>query len=175
MKIFEKLKIDWNKPASNTFKLVLVLISFLFMYLVISLLFSNNTLYIPVSSSVEAGVYKVDRNIKNINKGDYIVYKIPEKYQSYMDEELQKLDTIKKVYAIENDVIEVKENKIYINGEYKGDLLEEIPTKLPEKYIVKSDEYFVFSESPTSLDSRYYGAISKTDIKGVGKLVKLIF
>lgn len=131
----------------------------------IILLFIASITKINVSDSSPLGIYIVNKFSKNFNAGDYILYEIPEDYKKYTYKELQKLDSLKKIEAVNGDEIKIEDYKLYINNVYKGNLNSKIPIS-NNQFIVKDDEVFTLSENPASLDGRYYGAIKKNKIKG---------
>lgn len=72
---------------------------------------------------------------------------------------------VKRVLAIESDVVELKDNGIYLNGiriepfTYEGEY---------KKYNLNNDEFFVIGDNYTvSYDSRDYGLINKEQIIAV--------
>ena len=77
---------------------------------------------------------------------------------------------MKEIVGIYGDDIEISDNKIYINGEFKGDIFEKdsygnnIRTLKAGKLELKKDEYFVMGTNPKSYDSRYWGAIKQDEI-----------
>lgn len=106
---------------------------------------------------------------KKPQRGDIIVFKFPED---------EKKDFIKRVVGLPGDAVEIKEKKVYINGE----LLEEIypvhtdPIVYPlgiqprdnlGPVVVPEDSYFVMGDNRDfSLDSRYWGVVKLNKIKG---------
>ncbi|RVU55340.1 signal peptidase I [Anaerosphaera multitolerans] len=99
-----------------------------------------------------------------IKRGDIVILKAPDKkYKKY----------IKRVIGLPNDEVQIKNGKVYING----DLYEEnyISTDYTEAIngtytILKENEYFVLGdnrEPGKSEDSRYFGPIDKRNIKSV--------
>lgn len=151
------------------FKSALINIIFIISIVILFILFH---LKINISPSSPLGVYYVYKP-KKINKGDYIIYDLPEKYQKYMNDKLLSYTkglTIKKVYAAKGDYIDNKDGQIYINGEPKGKVNEYIESSFETKEL-EENEYFTLSDEEQSLDSRYYGPIKKENIKGKGILI----
>ena len=78
---------------------------------------------------------------------------------------------IKKIVAIEGDVITINDNGIYINQKY-------VPMSAPIKFIrhvklhhvylsnykLKHNQFIVIGEIPGSYDSRYFGIVESTDL-----------
>ena len=73
---------------------------------------------------------------------------------------------IKRVIGLPGEKIEVKNNKLYINGKY---VKQDFKYKTTEDftYKVKKGEYYVMGDNRTnSLDSRYFGAFKRNKIIG---------
>lgn len=89
---------------------------------------------------------------------------------------------VKKLVGLPDDKIEIKENKIYLNGELLKNSLDEVylVTEKGANLLLKplinqqiADGYYlVLSETtnPSSFDSRYFGYLEKTHI--LGKVIK---
>ena len=74
----------------------------------------------------------------------------------------------------EDDKIEIKNRRIYVNGEDYGEVV--IDKRLPMfKEDLKENEVLTLSKRKLSFDGRYYGAISKDKILKKGKLVYEMF
>ena len=80
---------------------------------------------------------------------------------------------VKRIIGLPGDSVEIKDNKLYINGEQINEGYEHLNTEdysLKDKGIEKIPEgkYFVLGDNRTnSLDSRFFGLISEDDIDGV--------
>lgn len=78
---------------------------------------------------------------------------------------------VKRVIGVPGDVLSVKDEMVYINGnpvlpEY--DFITEESGVLSDGYIVGENEYFLLGDNRAgSHDSRVYGAVSSEQIKGV--------
>ena len=101
-------------------------------------------------------VVLINKICENIQPDDIIVFKTDVGY------------SIKRVIAINNDVIELKEKSIFINCAkispytYDGDSY--------IRYTLGKDEYFVVGDNYSiSCDSRDYGPIQKSSI--IGKVI----
>jgi len=78
---------------------------------------------------------------------------------------------IKRVIGLPGETVEIKDNKIYINGKVLKDKYGKGKTSNYDLVKVPSDEYFVLGDNrPISADSRLMGTFSKKDIKGTTKL-----
>ena len=86
----------------------------------------------------------------NINRFDIVVINIDNK------------QIVKRIIGLENEIVEYKDNKLFINGEcIKEDFLNNIETN--DLYIKLNDnEYYCLGDNRnSSRDSRYYGPIKK--------------
>lgn len=102
-------------------------------------------------------------------KGDIIVFKYPED---------PKRDFIKRVIAVEGDVIESKNKVIYVNGKAVSEpYTQHTDTSLGPggieprdnfgPYIVPKEKYFMMGDNrDQSYDSRYWGYVDMKDIRG---------
>jgi signal peptidase I len=109
-------------------------------------------------------------NIKNLQRGDIIVFKNP-------DDNNQLL--IKRYVGKEYEWIELKNNNIYVNGNrlvekrFENNMYQEggifrdstVSVKIPK------GEIFVIGDNKISLDSRYFGTIKAENI--IGKAIKI--
>jgi signal peptidase I len=108
----------------------------------------------------EGEVYIVKKNPDYIQRGDIIVFKAPG---------LNQIHT-KRVVAFGNEMVEIKEGQLYINGEKFEEpyLLHKNKSDHFKPVHVPTGQYFVLGDvRSASQDSRYYGAIKKDDIIGV--------
>ena len=102
-------------------------------------------------------------------KGDIIVFKYPED---------RKRDFIKRVIAVEGDVIESKNRVIYVNGKAVDEpYAQHTDTSLRPggieprdnfgPHIVPKEKYFMMGDNrDQSYDSRYWGYVDMKDIRG---------
>ena len=102
-------------------------------------------------------------------KGDIIVFKYPED---------PKRDFIKRVIAVEGDVVESKNKVIYVNGKAVDEpYAQHTDTSLRPggieprdnfgPYIVPKEKYFMMGDNrDQSYDSRYWGYVDMKDIRG---------
>lgn len=84
-------------------------------------------------------------------------------------------ELVKRVIALPGETIEYKNGVLYINNEVvEEDFIEEEVKKLTGniyKRTLKDDEYYVLGDNRgNSSDSRFFGTISKKEIKGRGIL-----
>lgn len=74
---------------------------------------------------------------------------------------------IKRVIGMPGDKVKIRNNKIYINNKIIEDEYAYGETSDYDEIILGDDEYFVLGDNRLiSKDSRYFGAIKKSDIKG---------
>lgn len=131
---------------------------------------------VNMSSSIPRGLYLLYPKL-NIEKGDIINFKIPDSIKvislerNYLSKEITTLT--KYVVATENDIVQRKNNKLFINNHLRGNIsLTDKKNRVlvsllkeDEKITLKKDEYFVLGIVENSLDSRYYGIIKEKDIE----------
>ncbi len=109
---------------------------------------------------------KISLFTKNINKGEIVV----------LDSKNQNEDKyIKRVIGTEGDTLEINNGKVYLNDkELKEDYLNKSMItngadflKENEKYTVPKDCIFVMGDNrANSCDSRYFGPVKISDLKG---------
>ena len=74
---------------------------------------------------------------------------------------------IKRVIGLPGEIIEYKDNKLYINGEELEDPYGNEVTYDIDKVEIPKDTYYVLGDNRTdSVDSRIIGVVSKNDILG---------
>ncbi len=101
-----------------------------------------------------------------IERGDIVVFRFPEDRSK---------DFIKRVIALEGDRVEVKDKKVYVNGEpteepyalFKGSIPVDLRSNSFGPYVVPRSKIFVMGDNrDRSFDSRFWGAVDMKDIKG---------
>jgi len=102
-------------------------------------------------------------------RGDIIVFKYPEDLRR---------DFLKRVIAIEGDVIESKNKEVYVNGKPVNEpYVQHTDSSIHPggtdprdnfgPYIVPKEKYFVLGDNrDQSYDSRYWGFVDKNQIRG---------
>lgn len=75
---------------------------------------------------------------------------------------------IKRVVGIEGDTIEVKNNKLYVNGELQSEnyIKEKMNTNYPKVKINKNQVFIMGDNRNDSIDSRYFGPVALESITG---------
>lgn len=100
----------------------------------------------------------------SINRLDIIV----------LDEEKDNEKIIKRVIGLPGETVAIKKGKIYINDKVIDDEYAYGETSDYDKVTLEDDEYFILGDNRLiSKDSRYFGPIKKSEIKG--KIVFRVF
>ena len=100
----------------------------------------------------------------SINRLDIIV----------LDEEKDNEKIIKRVIGLPGETVAIKKGKIYINDKVIDDEYAYGETSDYDKVTLEDDEYFILGDNRLiSKDSRYFGPIKKSEIKG--KIVFRLF
>ena len=132
--------------------------------------------------SIQIGIYLLlpyDNEKDNLNVGDIVIFDMPKDIEKFVKErEYTSNDTntfIKTVGAIEGMSIEVREEKLFIDGEIKGEvaLTDTLNRELPQinNFIVSKGHFFPLGTHFHSFDGRYYGEIDKRTIRNKAKLL----
>lgn len=93
---------------------------------------------------------------KEVHRGDIIAFQLPEKSPA----------TFAKIaIGLPGDMLTIKDNKIYINDEEKGEFM--VTLKPIEGGIIPEGYFFVMGHHLRSFDSRYaeFGLVPQTNIK----------
>lgn len=109
-------------------------------------------------------VNKVEKYMGGYERGDIVILEAPDYYNRIY---------IKRIVGLPNDTIELKDDKVYINGEeYKEDYTstdETLQTSDKSKWTLDSNQYFVMGDNRlpgASNDSRSFGPIYGDTIIG---------
>lgn len=160
-------------------KKVKVIVTFFLFYFIVKEL-SYNYLVLNLSPSMEKGIYLL-KEIDELKKGDVVVLNIPLNIREtiysrgYLPKNIKTL--LKEVVAVEGDKVHVTHNKLYINGEFKGEIAE-VDSKGRELVsyvkdgVLKSGEVFLLGKGENSFDSRYFGVVKKNEILKKTILIK---
>lgn len=145
------------------------------MSLILGTYLLGEVIEINLSPSMPVGIYREYKVIKtDIGKEDIVIFPIPKKVESYvhgrgyLPKDIKNL--MKRVKGVTGDKIEIKDYKLYINGEYIKNVrkLDSLGMKLPEvngqSFIVKQNELFVLGDEENSFDSLYFGVIQREDV-----------
>ncbi len=91
-----------------------------------------------------------------------------------LDEEKDNEKIIKRVIGLPGETVAIKKGKIYINDKVIDDKYAYGETSDYDKVTLEDDEYFILGDNRLiSKDSRYFGPIKKSEIKG--KIVFRLF
>jgi len=167
---FVKLSPEWRSYTSEYLDAIIIAgltALFLISYVV-------RTFYIP-SSSMKPALLPNDYILVNEfiyrftdpGRGDIIVFKPPNKKDAP--------DYIKRVVGLENEVIEVKDGKVYINGEPREELY--IPEEQKPRYrygpeTIPEGHLFVMGDNRNnSEDSHAWGFLPRKNIVGNAFLI----
>lgn len=141
--------------------------------------YCTQNLLINPSNSIETGIYR-NTLINDFSKGNYVSYKPKPEFQKYIEanynlkKNKKEVTVLKKIAAVEGDVVEIIDYNIYINGEKLGKIvkLKGLTENLPNtRKVLSKDEFFLMGETPDSFDSRYFGTVKKKEIISEIKLV----
>ena len=132
--------------------------------------------------SIPIGIYLLlpyDNEKDSLNVGDIVIFDMPKDIEKFVKErEYTSNDTntfIKTVGAIEGMSIEVREEKLFIDGEIKVEvaLTDTLNRELPQinNFIVSKGHFFPLGTHFHSFDGRYYGEIDKRTIRNKAKLL----
>lgn len=114
-------------------------------------------------------VDKLKKNLKKIARGDVVVFVYPPDPRK---------DFVKRVIGLPNDLIEIKDKTVYVNGDlFQENYIIHTDSKIiPAEYRprdnlgplrVPSDSIFVLGDNrDASFDSRYWGFVELSKIKG---------
>lgn len=150
-------------------KLVYAIFIFFIIVGILKTIYQDVKIFLNITPSVKIGIY-ITRKYENqipLKKGTYVIFHKPKK--ATKNREFYQ-DFLKEIVGTYGDDVEIIDNKVYINGEFKGDIFEKdsygnsIRTLKAGKLELKKDEYFVMGTNPKSYDSRYWGAIKQDEI-----------
>jgi signal peptidase I len=128
----------------------------------------NKFVFAPTASTLEHALLPV----RDIRRGDVVVFKYPDEPER---------DFIKRVIGLPGDTLELRNKKVYINGqpldepyvhflEPASESQEVTSFDVRERYgpvHVPDDEYFVMGDNrDNSQDSRYWGYLPRHYVKG---------
>lgn len=103
----------------------------------------------------------INKYKNEINRFDVIVCKTPIQFQR----------VIKRIVALPNETILIKDGKIYVDGVLLNDCIDvkfSFAGVAEQEYTLKSNEYFVLGDNRNnSADSRNFGGISSDKIIGI--------
>lgn len=134
--------------------LILVGVILIKLFVVGTVRVNGNSMYPTLKNNDIMILNKISYYFKNIERFDIVVVKYEEHY------------IIKRVIGLPGEVVEYKDNKLYIDGRKIKDRYNSVNQENFIKNLDK-DEYFVMGDNRgDSLDSRIVGPIDKKDIMG---------
>ena len=160
-------------------KKIKIIVIFILFYFIVKEL-SYRYFVLNLSPSMKKGIYLL-KEIDELKKGDVVLIDIPLNIREvlysrgYLPKNIKTL--LKEVAAVEGDKIHVTYNKLYINGEFKGDIAgvdlkgREL-VSFAKDGVLKSDEVFLLGRGENSFDSRYFGVVKKSKILKKTILIK---
>lgn len=153
--------IEWVKSIVTAVVIALLIKTFIFNTTYVL----GNSMYPTLHEKDRLFANKVSLYFSGPSRGDIVVIKAPD---------VPGKDYIKRVVGIEGDTVEIKDGKVYVNGELlEEDYIEEDSyTHIYEEnyWEVPEDHVFVLGDNRkegASKDSRYFGYISEKDVKGI--------
>jgi conjugal transfer pilin signal peptidase TrbI len=135
------------------------------------LLASRFTIAVPTQeySCLFASYFLVDKEDINIKRDHLVAFNLPKNTPYF----LKGSRWIKKLVGMPGDHIVVNVDEVVVNGKaYKNNmrqLLMKIDVNeadISKEFYLADDQYFLIGETPLSYDSRFWGAIQKSDMIG---------
>ncbi|WP_082187887.1 signal peptidase I [Anaerococcus urinomassiliensis] len=152
--------LDWIKTIAAALLIATVIKMFLIDATKVSGFSMQNTLYHDDMLLVD----KIGPRFNDYHRGNIVILKAPD--------DVNKL-YVKRVVGLPGDTIELKDEKVYLNGNELDETYTSVDYTLPEadgtSWTLGEDEYFVMGdnrEEGASNDSRNFGPIMKKDIVG---------
>ena len=122
----------------------------------------NRYVFSPAESAWEKALLPV----RDVRRGDVIVFKFPEEPET---------DYIKRVVGLPGDTLEIRRGIVYVNGQRVDDPYVKEAYRLPDSYpafTVPAGKYWVMGDHrDRSSDSRVWGYVSRDLIKGRALLI----
>ncbi len=111
-------------------------------------------------------VEKISPKLGKLKRGDIVTINVPEKVGK------ERNPLIKRVIALENETVEIKEGKVLINGKVlkedyiTGNYTREGESRYSKLTVGKGYVYVMGDNRPSSMDSRYIGPVKVSSITG---------
>ena len=154
---------------TRRFNLIMLSISIFLAIIFTGLHILSKIYVINVTPSIPLGIYKLEKFDGVLKKGDLVVYEIDNTYKNLTSIKGTMFKSVKPVAAFYEDKVEIKGNRIYVNGEDYGEIFPEISSNFNGK--IKEDEVLTLSKIRGTFDGRYYGAIKKSRIEKKARLI----
>lgn len=170
----EEINVKRKNETKKTFKIfldyvkvivfALVISFFIKTFVVTSTIVDGRSMNPTVNNKDRLLVNKVFFMKKNITRGDIIDFYVPSAKKYYL----------KRVIGIEGDVVEIKNNRLYLNGKEQHESYVSTNVTSPHtattKWTVPEGHVFVLGDNRSnSRDGRDLGVIKRKDI--VGKII----
>lgn len=154
---------------TRRFNLIMLSISIFLAIIFTGLHILSKIYVINVTPSIPLGIYKLEKFDGVLKKGDLVVYEVDDKYKNLTSIKRTMFKSVKPVAAFYEDKVEIKDNRIYVNGEDYGEIFSKVSSNFNGK--MKEDEVLTLSKVRGTFDGRYYGAIKKSKIEKKARLI----
>ena len=149
--------VEWLKVICTTFIVMIIIKSLLLDIVVVH----QTSMFPTLKEEEKLFLFKQAYTFSDPQRGDIVVFRSEDKL------------LVKRLIGLPGDMIEIKEQKLYINGRiYDESYIPDGIAFYPDfsVTIVSPGCYFVLGDNrPVSLDSRSFGSVSENDI--LGKIV----
>ena len=111
---------------TRRFNLIMLSTS-IFLAIIFTGLYILSKIYvINVTPSIPLGIYKLEKFDGVLKKGDLVVYEVDDKYKNLTSIKRTMFKSVKPVAAFYEDKVEIKDNRIYVNGEDYGEIFSKV-------------------------------------------------
>ncbi|MGG3310169.1 signal peptidase I [Paenibacillus sp. FSL W8-0187] len=157
---------DWVKTIAIAFVIMVLLNMFVFNLSMVK----GESMQPTLVASERLFINKVVYRFSAPSHGDVIVLKDPS------DGPDKKEFLVKRVVGVPGDTIEVKDQKLYVNGVAKQEGYTDVPIEDPgfEPIVLEEGRYFVMGDNRhlgKSKDSRMFGSVKESDIVGRAEFI----
>ena len=142
--------------------IIVVVVVFVRTFIITPVKVNGNSMY----PTLEGNEIMLLNKLGDIDRFDIVVIKLDDH-----DEEL-----IKRIIGLPGETVEIKNNEVYINDELLEDEYGYGVTYNIDPITLGDDEYFVLGDNRIiSLDSRSFGTIKRSEIKGTTNFIMYPF
>ena len=157
---------DWVKTIAIAFVIMVLLNMFVFNLSMVK----GESMQPTLVASERLFINKVVYRFSAPSHGDVIVLKDPS------DGPDKKEFLVKRVVGVPGDTIEVKDQKLYVNGVAQQEGYTDVPIEDPgfEPIVLEEGRYFVMGDNRhlgKSKDSRMFGSVKESDIVGRAEFI----
>lgn len=157
---------DWVKTIAIAFVIMVLLNMFVFNLSMVK----GESMQPTLVASERLFINKVVYRFSEPSHGDVIVLKDPS------DGPDKKEFLVKRVVGVPGDTIEVKDQKLYVNGVAQEEGYTDVPIEDPgfEPVTLEEGRYFVMGDNRhlgKSKDSRMFGSVKESDIVGRAEFI----